>query len=31
MKTKIEFLKWTLATLTFTYIMYGVFTAIEKL
>jgi hypothetical protein len=31
MKTKTEFLKWTLATLTFTYIMYGVLTAIQNL
>jgi hypothetical protein len=31
MKTKTEVFKWTLATLTFTYIMYGVLTAIKNL
>ena len=31
MKTKIEFLKWTLATLTFLWIINGILNAIQNL
>ena len=31
MKTKIEFLKWPLATVTFAWIINGVLTAIQNL